>query len=63
MLRHLLSELHTILPTLIKYHRYSVVLRLYQVYMAGCNLEILQVEKKRSGRTRHSEHGNQQIIK
>jgi hypothetical protein len=30
--------------------------------MAGCNLEILQVEKMRSGRTRHSEHRNQQII-
>jgi hypothetical protein len=30
---------------------------------AGCNLEILQVEKVHSGRTRHSEHQNQQIIK
>jgi hypothetical protein len=31
--------------------------------MAGCNLEILDVEKMRSGKTRHKDHRNQQIIK
>jgi hypothetical protein len=43
--------------------RTKVMYGMRRVYMAGCNLEILQVEKIRSGRTRHSEHRNQQIIK